>query len=166
MTQTSESMRAAQLPLRLFLDAGVLIDGYFNRWGSCKAVLIMATLRARFRAVIAEPIRAEVDRNVVRKTNELSAEERRIVDDGIEGWFRLARPERLPWPSEAEMLAHRNVLAAVRHRNDMPGVIAAVLARPDWVLSTNTEHWNQALAARTGLQIATPTAFLASLQPT
>lgn len=106
MTQTSESMRAAQLPLRLFLDAGVLIDGYFNRWGSCKAVLIMATLRARFRAVIAEPIRAEVDRNVVRKTNELSAEERRIVVDGIEGWLEspvlsgsLGRPKPRCWPT-------------------------------------------------------------------
>ena len=34
-------------PLRLFLDTGVLIDGFFNRWGTCKAVLILATLRTQ-----------------------------------------------------------------------------------------------------------------------
>lgn len=48
----------------------------------------------------------------------------------------------------------------------MPGVVAAVLSRPDWVLSTNTEHWNAELAARTSLRIVTPLAFLESLQPT
>lgn len=42
--------------------------------------------------------------------------------------------------------------------------VAAVLARPDWVLSTNTEHWNQELARRTGLRVAHPAAFLAGLR--
>jgi len=57
------------------------------------------------------------------------------------------------------MHRHDSLLAVVRHRNDM----AAVLARPDWVLSTNTEHWNKELAHRTGLRIAHPAEFLERL---
>jgi hypothetical protein len=47
----------------------------------------------------------------------------------------------------------------------MPPVVAAVLARPDWVISTNDKHWSQDLAVRTGLRIATPLDFLLQLQP-
>jgi hypothetical protein len=63
------------------------------------------------------------------------------------------------------MLAHAGLLSAIRHEKDMSAVVAAVLARPDWVLSTNTAHWNEELAMRTGLRIATPAAFLSSLRP-
>jgi hypothetical protein len=158
-------MPSAGRPLRLYLDAGVAIDGFFNRWGFCKGVLILTVLRHRFRAVVSEPVYAEARRNIERKKARLSAEERNVVLDGVEGWFKLARPDRLPWPTDDDMLAYAGLLSAVRHRNDLPAVVAAYLAHPDWVLSTNTEHWNPALAARTGLRIATPAEFLATLQP-
>jgi hypothetical protein len=61
--------------------------------------------------------------------------------------------------------AHADLLAVVRHDNDMPAVVAAVLAQPDWVLSTNTKHWNKTLADRTGLRVAHPADFLAGLHP-
>ena len=47
--------------------------------------------------------------------------------------------------------------------NDLPAVVSAMEARPDWVISTNTAHWNDELAARTGLRIATPQDFLLGL---
>jgi hypothetical protein len=152
-------------PLRLFLDTGVLIDGFFNRWGTCKAVLILATLRAQFRAVMADPVGEELARAVKSKGARLSADEAKVVDEGIARWFSIARPERVPWPSAGDMLAHADLLSAVRHEKDMSAVVAAVLARPDWVLSTNTAHWNEELATRTGLRIATPADFLSSLRP-
>lgn len=151
-------------PLRLFLDAGVLIDGCTNRGGASKGVIILVARRQLFRAVIADPIDEEFKRNTGRKTASLPDAEKQIIIEGVAGWFRRARPERRPWPSRDEMMAHAHLLAAVRHRNDMPGVVAAVLARPDWILSTNTAHWNQELAALTGLRIATPDQFLASLR--
>ena len=155
-------------PLRLFLDTGVLIDGLFNRWGTCKAVLILATLRAQFRAIVADPVGEELARTVKSKEVRLSADsadEAQVVDEGIARWFSIARPERVPWPSAVDMLAHADLLSAVRHEKDMSAVVAAVLARPNWVLSTNTAHWNEELATRTGLRIATPATFLSSLRP-
>jgi hypothetical protein len=41
-------MLGYRTPLRLFLDAGVIIDGCFNPWGTCKSVLILATLLSIF----------------------------------------------------------------------------------------------------------------------
>jgi len=38
-------MPADPAPLRIFLDAGVLIDGHFNRWGTCKAVIFLESLQ-------------------------------------------------------------------------------------------------------------------------
>ncbi len=58
-----------------------------------------------------------------------------------------------------------NILPALRHMNDLPAVVAAMEAQPDWVISTNTAHWNADLAARTGLRIATPQDFLFNLTP-
>src|SRR5919197_6630019 len=136
-------------PPRLFLDTGVLLDGFFNRWGTWRAPLILATLRAQFRAIVADPVGEELARAVKSKGARLSADEAKVVDEGIAGWFSIARPERVPWPSEADMLAHADLLSAVRHEKDMSPVVAAVLARPDWVLSTNTVHWNEDLATRT-----------------
>jgi hypothetical protein len=56
-------------------------------------------------------------------------------------------------------------MPALRHLNDLPAVVAAMEARPDWVISTNRAHWNDDLAARSGLRIAAPQDFLLALSP-
>jgi hypothetical protein len=152
-------------PLRLFLDTGVLAQGHFARYTSAHAILILCTQRSRFQALIAEPVAAEFARWLRTKTADLPANEAARLIAGVDGWHLRARPARLPWPSAEELAHHAHLLAAVRHDNDMPAVVAAVLAQPDWVLSTNTRHWNQPLADHTGLQVAHPAAFLARLHP-
>ena len=153
-----------QSALHLFLDSGVLVDGLFNRWGTCKAVLILATQRRQFRAVIAEPVALEVARAVGSRTGRVDTSAAATIREEIERWFAVARPESVPWPSPNEMAAWAHLLAVVRHRNDLPSVVAAVLARPDWVISTNDRHWNQALADRIGIRVAPPRDFLAQLR--
>jgi hypothetical protein len=51
----------------------------------------------------------------------------------------------------------------LRHVNDLPVVVAAMAARPDWVISENETHWNARVAERTGLRIVTPHSFLREL---
>jgi hypothetical protein len=51
----------------------------------------------------------------------------------------------------------------IRHRNDIPVIAAAVKAKPDWLLTTNTSHFNATVEKKTGLQIATPTQLLARM---
>jgi hypothetical protein len=152
-------------PLRLFLDTGVLIQGHFNPYSSAHAVLVLTTLRAQFQVLIAEPVTEEFSRWLDAKRAGLSAGEAARLSVGVDRWLLRARPIRIPWPAGPEMVAHRGLLSSVRHQNDMPAVVAALLAQPDWVLSTNTKHWNQELAGRTGLRVARPAAFLALLRP-
>lgn len=154
-------------PIRLFLDAGVIIEGCFASWGASKAVLVLATLRASFTVVLAEAIEREVQRSVARKLASLDPAAAKVITAGVSGWLDRVRIERYPLPSADEIrLLAPAILPALKHVDDLPAVVTATQARPDWVLSTNTEHWNEGLAARTGLRIATPLAFLRQLRPT
>lgn len=146
-------------PLRIFLDAGVTIDGCFNSWGFCKSVLILATLRRNYRIVLAESIEVEVMREILFRQQGLSPAEAHAVATPYFGWLQRVRVERVPWPTQAQTMAHNHLLPIVHHVNDMPSVVAAVLAQPDVVLSTNTRHWNPALATATSLFITTPMDF-------
>ena len=56
-------------------------------------------------------------------------------------------------------------LPALRHADDLPIAVAALLAAPEWVLSTNTEHWTPTLAPLLRARVAHPTALLRSLEP-
>ena len=143
----------------------MLIEGHFSHYGSARAVLIVTAIRRQFRAVLAEPVAEEFDRRLTAATGMLPLAEAALLRTGVEGWFARARPDRLPWPTADDLQRHAALLGAVRHDNDMPAVIAAVPARPDWVLSTDTAHGNAELAARTGLRIAQPATFLPGLQP-
>lgn len=153
-------------PLRLFLDAGVILEGCFQPWGACKAVLVLATLRSNFTVVLAEAIEREIQRAVARKTASLDQAAAHTIAQGLAGWLDRVRIERHPLPTEEELRSHLpTVLPAIRHINDLPAVVTALQVRPDWVLSTNTAHWNAQLGERVGLRIATPRAFLHQLYP-
>ena len=94
----------------------------------------------------------------------LPPERAATIISGYDGWLARIQVERRPLPTEDEILAYyTQIMPALRHENDVPVVVTAMLARPDWVLSTNTKHWNTELAARTGLRIATPQQFVMQL---
>lgn len=142
-------------PLRLFLDAGVVIEGCTGAWGAAKGVAILVTQRQRYTVVLAEQIEREVERAMARKSAALPAPQARALAADIAGWLARVRVERHPAPP-AEIVQHYVpiLLPAPRHINDLPAV-----------LSTNRAHWNDAVADRTGLRIVTPQAFLATLSP-
>jgi hypothetical protein len=153
-------------PTRLFLDAGVILEGCFASWGASTAVLILATVRASFTVLLAEAIEREVQRSIARKTASLDPAVAQAIMQGVSDWLDRVQLERHPLPPPDEVRRHApTILPALRHMNDLPAVVTAMRARPDWVLSTNTEHWNERLAARTGLRIATPLAFLRQFRP-
>lgn len=148
-------------PLRLFFDSGVIIEGCTSAWGASKALLIMATLRANYTVVLAASVEQEVSHAIARKSAGLDTKQSRDVAADFAGWLERIRIERYALPTPEQMqTATKNILPALRHINDLAAVITAMQAQPDWVISTNTAHWNDRLAARTGLPIVTPRAFL------
>ena len=153
-------------PLRLFLDSGVIIEGCFGQWGASKAVLVLATMQANYTVVLAEATEGEVQRAVARKLAPLPPDEARDAAASVAGWLNRVRIERHPLPTVAEITQHQAlVLPVLKHVNDLPGVVTAIQAQPDWVISANSEHWSPALGARIGLRIVTPLEFLRQLHP-
>lgn len=159
-------MRSKVAPLRLFLDAGVIIEGCISSWGAAKGVTILVTHRQRYTVVLAEQIEAEVQRGIARKLAVLPDAQAKVMAVDLAGWFARVRVERRVQPTSEDLQRYApSLLPALRHSNDLPAVIAAMQARPDWVISSNREHWNDAVAARTGLRIVTPYEFLRRLSP-
>jgi hypothetical protein len=154
-------MRPEIARLRLFLDSGVIVDGCVSRSGMAKITLGLATLRERFTIVLTEQVEVEVADAIDRKRAELTPERADELLADLAGWYRHVRLERVPRPpDEAVERALPHLLPVLRHLNDLPAVVAAIEAKPGWVISTNHAHWNAALAARTGLRIVTPLAFI------
>jgi predicted nucleic acid-binding protein len=142
----------------LFLDSGVFVQGISAEWGAAKAILILGA-RGVFSIHTSEVVIHEVT----------AALNRKGMPTGSGSDFeRLVRALKLtvhPRPSkDAVREGIRSYLPLVRHRAGIPIVVAALAANPDWLVSSNTEHFNPALARAMGLRIVSPPLLLRHLQ--
>lgn len=145
----------------------MIIGGCFSPWGAAKAVLILATLRDRFTIVLAEAIEREVQRAIANRIASLDTAAAGAIVEGVAGWLSRVRVERYQFPSEAEIRARLPVvLPVLKHVNDLPAVVSAMQARPDWVISANREHWTDELGERADLRIVSPLGFLQEIHVT
>lgn len=147
------------LRLRLFLDSNVLTGGIVSPWGLDKAVLSLCAARI-CRLVLAEAVRDEVEENLLLSAGRLCADEAEELIENYRRLIELTKPESIPYPGADIVRANRHL---IRHQADVPVLLSAMAARPDWVLSHNTKHFTQAVAQRTGLRIATPMEFFQTL---
>jgi hypothetical protein len=144
---------------RLFLDSNFLMGGFVARWGLDKAVLSLCSARI-CRLVLAEAVRVEVERNLALHAQRLELKD---VDRPIEAYRRfilLSDPELVPFPDLEAVRANRHL---IRHEPDLPVLLSAMAAKPDWVLTNNTEHFTPSVAQMAGLRIATPVEFFRTL---
>ncbi len=145
----------AAAPVRVFVDSNVLIEGLFAPWSASRAILVLS--RAGVIRVVLSPYdEEEVERALLKRFGEDEQDGARLIDDYALA-LELLRPERLPRITKAEFVAHR---ATIRHRNDVPVLVTAIKARPDWLVTANTEHFTAEVSRRTGLAIVTPRDFL------
>jgi predicted nucleic acid-binding protein len=145
--------------LRIFLDSNVITGGIVSSWGLDKAVLSLCAARI-CRLVLAEAVREEVEENLLLAAERFPADEAEKLIENYRRLIELTKPELIPYPSAVAVEANRHL---IRHQADVPVLLSALAARPDWVLSNNTKHFTQAVAQRTGLRIATPMEFFQTL---
>lgn len=79
-----------------------------------------------------------------------------MIDDYALALYLLA-PERAETVTRTEIEAHRTL---IRHMNDVPVLVTAIKAKPDWLVTANVEHFSPEVAKRIGLKIVTPYQFL------
>jgi hypothetical protein len=144
---------------RLFLDSNVLVGAFAATWGLDKAVVSLCAARI-CRLVLADPVREEVERNLDLVASRRAPQTCTLFAEAFKEFLRLADPEIVPFPSFAEVKASRHL---IRHQADIPVLLAACAAHPDWLLTNNTHHFTPSVASRTGLRIATPAEFFRTL---
>ena len=141
--------------LRLFLDSNVLTGGMVSRWGMDRAVLSLCAARI-CKLVLADVVRDEVEDNLLLHATELDQQNAQELLDDYTNLLKLANPEPIPYPSKADVLASRHL---IRHPADVPVLLSAIQARPDWLLTHNRKHFTAEVAKRTKLQIGSPADF-------
>jgi len=148
--------------LRLFLDSNVLTGGIVSAWGLDKATLSLCAAGV-CKLVLAEAVRDEVEENLLLHAGRLPSLDAGQLIEAYRRLIKLTKPERVPYPSAADVRLHRHL---IRHAADVPILLSAMAAEPDWLLTHNTKHFTRSVAHRTGLRITTPAEFfrvLASL---
>ena len=152
------SGKPAALP-RVFLDSGVLLEGLLAPWSASRAVVVLARRRV-FKIILAEYVRGEAEDNLP----QLLSSDSRLANDTINAYstlLRLIDPEFIPLPPKQEVDRHRHL---IRHQADVPVLVSALKAAPDWFLTTNTRHFTRQVALRTQLKILTPQDFITSIR--
>jgi predicted nucleic acid-binding protein len=145
--------------LRLFLDSNVLTGGIVSPWGLDKAVLSLCAAKI-CRLVLADAVRGEVEENLLLHAARLASARADAVLESYRRLIELTRPEIIPYPDVDTVRANRHL---IRHEADVPVLLSAMAATPDWLLTHNTKHFTPAVAQRTGLRIATPLEFFKTL---
>lgn len=129
------------------------------RWGLDRAVLSLCAARI-CRLILADAVKDEVEANLLLHATSLDvAESEKLLDD-YTTLVGLAHPERVAYPSRADVLANRRLIA---HHADVPVLLSAVRAHPHWILTHNTKHFTPAVASRVKLRIGTPADFFRAL---
>lgn len=145
--------------LRLFLDSNVLLGGIVAQWGLDKALLSLCAAKIA-RLVLAEAVRDEVEENLHLHAHRLSHAGAVRLIEAYRRLIGLTEPELILYPTAASAAANRHL---IRHEPDVPVLLSAMTAQPDWLLTHNTKHFTEAVARRTGLRIATPIRFFRTL---
>jgi hypothetical protein len=123
------------------------------------AVLSLCAARV-CRLVLAEAVREEVEENLLVHAGSLPSEQADALVEDYRRLIQLTKPEVVAYPELEVVLANRWL---IRHASDVPVLLSAMAARPDWLLTHYTKHFTPAVARRTGLRIATPVDFFRTL---
>jgi hypothetical protein len=81
--------------------------------------------------------------------------------DAYDALLRLLDPDLIALPTRQEIDRHRHL---IRYQADVPVLVSALKATPNWFLTTNTRHFSKQVALRTQLKILSPKDFITSIQ--
>jgi len=109
---------------------------------------------------LAEVVREEVEENLLIHAERLATLNAEQLIEDYRRLLRLTDPEIVPYPSKDLVVASRHL---IRHAADVPVLLSAIAAKPDWLLTHNTRHFTQEVAQRTTLRIATSAEFFRAL---
>ncbi len=97
-----------------------------------------------------------MEENLLLLAGRLSSSEANQLIQDYHRLTKLTKPELVRYPYADLVQEHRYL---IRHAADVPILLSAMASKPDWLLTHNTKHFTQAVAHKTGLEIAAPGEF-------
>ena len=137
----------------------MLTGGIVSPWGLDKAMLSLCAAKI-CRLVLAETVREEVEENLLLHDAVLLPAQADTLIESYRRLIELTRPEVIAFPDADAVRTNRSI---IRHEADVPVLLSAIAAKPDWLLTHNTKHFTPTVAQLTGLRIATPVEFFETL---
>ena len=135
---------------RVFFDTGVLVETMRSRWGAAKVIFVLAS----YHVVTLETsalVLAEAESSLQRFGEPTGP------DSELAQLLKIAHVRVHPPPGLDSVRDGLHLyLPAMRHRADVPILVAARDARPDWLVSSNRRHFTDEVARLTGLRIVSP----------
>lgn len=149
----------------LFADSNVLIEGLFIP-ASHASIVVKIVATGAFKLATCKPAILDVENTILKKLN-TSPEHLDIV---LELWHSIQKRTMLTVfpaaPHEIVKQTYDDFIALMRHEADITILAAALAAKPAVILSNNREHFNNAVAKKSGIQIFSCAEFIELLTPT
>lgn len=148
----------------LFVDSNVLIEAVFLP-DSAAAIVADMVISGVFNMVTCQQVVQDVEAAILRKC----ASKPDDLDTAINRWSKLLETSRLrvlPDPPLAIVQdVYTKYIGVMRHKADIPILAAALECVPavHVILSGNTEHFNDAVATRSGVRICSCVQFIEML---
>ncbi|HNB20834.1 MAG TPA: PIN domain-containing protein [Candidatus Obscuribacter sp.] len=153
---TSKEARARQL---IFADSNVFIEALYLPDSAAAAVIQLAATSA-IDLITCEPVIRDVENAILAKLTKVPTQ----LDTLLKKWAVIVQESRLAVVPAANQDAVRETyklyIASMRHANDIPILAVVLEVRPDAVLSGNYEHFNSAVASKSGIPMMTCSAFI------
>jgi predicted nucleic acid-binding protein len=130
----------------IFFDSSALIAGIVSTQGAAQALLLLAEDK-KILITVSEQVIAEVERNIARKAPKAVPFARELI---LHANIRILRD-----PHVEEVLQRQDWIS---HPADVPILVAATLARVDFLATLNTKHFidDPEISRHSGLRIGTP----------
>lgn len=130
----------------IIFDSSALIAGIVSTQGAARALLLLAEDK-KILITVSEQVIAEVERNIARKAPKAVPFARELI---LHANIRILRDPHV------EEVRHRQDW--ISHAADVSILVAAVLARVDYLVTLNTKHFidDPEVSRRSGLRIGTP----------
>ncbi len=148
-----------QPSLLVFVDSNVLIEALFLPQSAAAAVIDLA-INNSFHIVTCQQVIDDVERAILSKLQKIPED----LDTIVLRWETLKTNSRLAVIADEPLVSAKRVyheyIKFMRHTADIPILAAAIKLNPDAILSGNREHFNDAVAHKSGIRICSCAEFL------
>jgi predicted nucleic acid-binding protein len=143
----------------IFADSNVFVEALFVE-NSCAAIIMQMVVAQEYGLATCAAVLKDVERAISHKTRH----SQEAAEEALKRWSVMVERTKLVVIDDASPEEVRatftTYIATMRHRNDIPILAAALRRKPDFIISNNREHFNDAVGEKSGIRMLSCAEFL------